>query len=323
MKIANNYYQDIKAKLEEAIQEKASETSEKSSQTKSNSTESTTTQTPANSQAAKLKSAAQESLSRIRIENQIGKNVDSSKLNNMTAIVKEIAPELKNNQLDRLIGSHVNSGAAKGNLDGIRGLAGTRDHLSELTGGKLDGLRMVGGSLVSDDPPPSDSTSGTKVEKPIVKDIIINFFLGQAQGRQQPIPLPPTPPDPETGKNVWSGITFIKDVLGVGDYNNYVNNRGGIDTNGTPNPEAPDSGPPRVITRDMLNGIAARKGSKGEPNPEGENSSGGPIDQTKTGRGGNSPAGQPVMDADVTGVAVTGRDISALRIRLESKFIKP
>jgi len=320
MKIANNYYQDVKAKLEEAIQDKLSETTEQTSESKTSTNQ---TATPANSQAAKLKSAAEESLSRIRIENQIGKNIDSSKLNNMTAIVKEIAPELKNNQLDKLIGSHVNSGAAKGNVDGIRGLAGSRDHLSELTGSAVDNLRMVGGSLVSDDPPPSDQNNGTKVEKPSVKDIIINFLLGQAQGRQQPIPLPPTPPDPETGKNVWSGVTFIKDVLGVGDYNNYVNKRGGIDTNGTPNPEAPDSGPPRVITQDMLNAIAARKGSKGEPNPDAESGSGGAIDTTKTGRGGNSPAGQPVMDAEISGAAVTSRDISALRIRLESKFIKP
>jgi len=320
MKIANNYYQDVKAKLEEAIQDKLSETTEQTSESKTSTNQ---TATPANSQAAKLKSAAEESLSRIRIENQIGKNIDSSKLNNMTAIVKEIAPELKNNQLDKLIGSHVNSGAAKGNVDGIRGLAGSRDHLSELTGSAVDNLRMVGGSLVSDDPPPSDQNNGTKVEKPSVKDIIINFLLGQAQGRQQPIPLPPTPPDPETGKNVWSGVTFIKDVLGVGDYNNYVNKRGGIDTNGTPNPEAPDSGPPRVITQDMLNAIAARKGSKGEPNPDAESGSGGAIDTTKAGRGGNSPAGQPVMDAEISGAAVTSRDISALRIRLESKFIKP
>lgn len=323
MKIANNYYQDIKAKLEEAIQERVSETSEESSQTKSSSTEQTTTQTPANSKAAKLKNAAEESLSRIRIENQIGKNLDSSKLNNMTAIVKEIAPELKNNQLDRLIGSHVNSGAAKGSVDGIRGLTGARDHLAELTGGKLNGLRLSGGSLVSDDPPPSDQNGETKVEKPKLKDIIINFFLGQAQGREQPIPLPPTPPDPETGKNMWNGVTFLKDIFGTGSYENYVNNRGGIDTNGTPNPEAPDSGPPRFITQDMLNAIAARKGSKGEPNPDAENGSGGAIDQTKTGRGGNSPAGQPVMDAEISGAAVTSRDISALRIRLESKFIKP
>jgi len=320
MKIANNYYQDVKAKSEEAIQDKLSETTEQTSESKTSTNQ---TATPANSQAAKLKSAAEESLSRIRIENQIGKNIDSSKLNNMTAIVKEIAPELKNNQLDKLIGSHVNSGAAKGNVDGIRGLAGSRDHLSELTGSAVDNLRMVGGSLVSDDPPPSDQNNGTKVEKPSVKDIIINFLLGQAQGRQQPIPLPPTPPDPETGKNVWSGVTFIKDVLGVGDYNNYVNKRGGIDTNGTPNPEAPDSGPPRVITQDMLNAIAARKGSKGEPNPDAESGSGGAIDTTKAGRGGNSPAGQPVMDAEISGAAVTSRDISALRIRLESKFIKP
>jgi hypothetical protein len=320
MKIANNYYQDIKAKLEEAIQENLSVTTEKAPESKSNN-EQTATQTTANSEAAKLKSAAEESLSRIRIKNQIGKNVNSSKLNNMTAIVKEIAPELKNNQLDRLIGSHVNSGAAKGNVDGIRGLAGARDHLSELTGGKLDGLRLPDGSLVSDDPPPSDS--GTKVEKPKLKDIIINFFLGQAQGREQPIPLPPTPPDPETGKNMWNGVTFLKDIFGTGSYENYVNNRGGIDTNGTPNPEAPDSGPPRFITQDMLNAIAARKGSKGEPNPDAENGSGGAIDQTKTGRGGSSPAGQPVMDAEISGAAVTSRDISTLRIRLESKFIKP
>src|SRR5262245_66375784 len=116
MKIANNNYQDIKARLEEAIQERLSETTEQSSDSKSSSTEQTSTQTPVNSQAAKLKNAAEESLSRIRIENQIGQNINSSKLNNMTAIVKEIAPELKNNQLDRLIGSHVNSGAAKGNV---------------------------------------------------------------------------------------------------------------------------------------------------------------------------------------------------------------
>jgi hypothetical protein len=324
MKIANNYFQNVKAKLEEAIQERLSETTEQAPESKSN-TDQTTTQTTANSQAAKLKTAAEESLSRIRIENEIGKNINSSKLNNMKDLVKEIAPEIKKNQLDRLIGSHVNSESAKGVMDGIRGLAGGRDHLSELTGGKLDGLRLVGGSLVSDDPPASGSTegSGTKVEKPSVKDIIINFFLGQAQGRQQPIPLPPTPPDPETGKNVWSGVTFIKDVLGVGDYNNYVNQRGGIDTNGTPNPEAPDSGPPRVITRDMLNGIAARKGSKGEPNPESDNSTGGPIDETKTSGAANGPAGQPVPDAEISSAVVTSRDISALRIRLESKFIKP
>src|SRR5262245_15540178 len=116
----------------------------------------------------------------------------------MKNVVKEIAPELKHNQLDRLIGSHVNSGAARGPVDGIRGLAGGRDHLSELTGGKLDGLLIAGGSLVSDDPAAgSTEKKETKVEPPTVKDIIINFLLGQAQGRQQPIPLPPTPPDPE------------------------------------------------------------------------------------------------------------------------------
>lgn len=320
MKIANNYFQDVKAKLEEAFQETHSETSAKSPD--SGSSEQTTTQTTANSQAAKLKSVAEESLSRIRINNEIGKNINSSKLNNLKNVVKEIAPELKKNQLDRLIGSHVNSGSAKGVVDGIRGLAGGRDHLSELTGGKLDGLRLDGGSLVSDDPPPSDQNNGTKVEKPSVKDIIINFLLGQAQGRQQPIPLPPTPPDPETGKNMWNGVTFLKDIFGTGSYENHVNQRGGIDTNGTPNPEAPDSGPPRIITRDMLNGIAARKGSKGEPNPEGENSTGGPIDQTKTSGAANGPAGQPVPDAEISSAVITGRDISALRIRLESKFIK-
>ncbi len=321
MKIANNYFQDVKAKLEESFQETHPETSTKSSD--SGSTEQTRTQTTANSEAAKLKSAAQESLSRIRIENEIGKNINSSKLNNMKDVVKEIAPELKKNQLDRLIGSHVNSGSAKGVVDGIRGLAGGRDHLSELTGGKLDGLRLSGGSLVSDDPPPSDQNNGTKVEKPSVKDIIINFLLGQAQGRQQPIPLPPTPPDPETGKNMWNGVTFLKDIFGTGSYENHVNQRGGIDTNGTPNPEAHDSGPPRVITRDMLNGIAARKGSKGEPNPEGDNSTGGPIDETKTSGAANGPAGQPVPDAEISSAVVTSRDISALRIRLESKFLKP
>ncbi len=321
MKIANNYFQDVKAKLEEAIQERLPE---QTSESKTTSTTQTTTRTTVSSQSARLKSAAEESLSRVRIENEIGKNIDTNKLGNMKNVVKEIAPEIKSNQLDRLIGSHVNSGSAKGVVDGIRGLAGGRDHLSELTGGKLDGLRLVGGSLVSDDPPAgSTEDSGTKIEKPSVKDIIINFFLGQAQGRQQPIPLPPTPPDPETGKNVWSGVTFIKDVLGVGGYENHVNNRGGIDTNGTPNPEAPDSGPPRVITRDMLNGIAARKGSKGEPNPEGDNSTGGPIDETKTSGAANGPAGQPVPDAEISSAVVTSRDIDALRIRLESKFLKP
>jgi hypothetical protein len=261
MKIANNYFQDVKAKLEEAIQEKLSDNSENAAESKESRSnhEQTSTQTTANSQAAKLKSAAEESLSRIRIDNQIGKNIDTNKLGNMKNVVKEIVPELKNSHLDRLIGSHVNSRSAKGVVDGIRGLAGGRDHLSELTGGKLDGLRIANGSLVSDDPPPSDSTSGTKVEKPSLKDIIVNFFLGQAQGREQPIPLPPTPPDPETGKNMWNGVTILKDIFGTGSYENYVNNRGGIDTNGTPNPEAPDSGPPRIITRDMLNGIAARK----------------------------------------------------------------
>lgn len=202
MKIANNYFQDVKAKLEEAIQEKLSETTEQAPESKSSNTEQTTTPTAANSQAAKLRNAAEESLSRIRIENQIGKNIDTNKLGNMKNVVKEIAPEIKNNQLDRVIGSHVNSGSAKGVVDGIRGLAGGRDHLSELTGGKLDHLRMVGGSLVSDDPPPSGSTesNGTKVEKPSFKDIVINFLLGQAEGRQQPIPLPPTPPDQRPGR---------------------------------------------------------------------------------------------------------------------------
>jgi hypothetical protein len=323
MKIANNYFQDVKAKLEDSFQETHHETSTKSSD--NGSTEQTRTRTTANSEAAKLKNAAEESLSRIRIENQIGQNINSSKLNNMTAIVKEIAPELKNNQLDRLIGSHVNSGSAKGVVDGIRGLGGSRDHLSELTGSKIDDLRMVGGSLVSQEPPPSDSTQndGYKVAPPSLKDIVINFFMGQASSPTMPLPMPPTPPDAETGNNMWSGVTFFKDVLGIGNYENRINERGGIDTNGTPNPDAEDTGGPHIITRDMLNGIAARKGSKGEPNPEGENSTGGPIDQTKTGRGGNSPAGEPVMDADVTGVAVTSRDLSALRIKLESKFIKP
>jgi hypothetical protein len=322
MKIANNYFQDVKAKLEESFQETHPETSAKSSD--SGSSEQTRTQTTANSEAAKLKSVAEESLSRIRIENQVGKNLNLNKIGNQMEAVKEIAPEIKASHLERLIGSGVNTNSAKGVVDGIRGLSGSRDHLSELTGSKLDDLRMVGGSLVSDDPPPSDDKSdGYKIEPPSVKDIIINFLLGQAQGRQQPIPLPPAPPDPETGKNVWSGVTFIKDVLGIGGYENYVNNRGGIDTNGTPNPEAPDSGPPRVITRDMLNGIAARKGSKGEPNPEGDNSTGGPIDETKTSGAANGPAGQPVPDAEISSAVVTSRDISALRIRLESKFLKP
>ena len=115
---------------------------------------------------------------------------------------------------------------------------------------------------------------------------------------------------------MWSGVTFFKDVLGIGNYENRVNERGGIDTNGTPNPDAEDTGGPHFITRDMLNGIAARKGSKGEPNPEGDNS-------TKASGAANGPAGEPVMDADVTSAVVTSRDMSALRIRLESKFIKP
>jgi hypothetical protein len=143
--------------------------------------------------------------------------------------------------------------------------------------------------------------------------------LGQAQGRQQPIPLPPTPPDPETGQNVWNGVTFLKDVLGVGGYNDYVNNRGGIDTNGTPNPEAPDSGPP-VITEEVLKGIAARKGSKGEPNPESQAGTGGPINETKASGGATGPAGEPAMEIDRA--VATSRDIDAIRIKIESKFIR-
>lgn len=323
MKIANNNFQDIKAKLEESFQETHPETSAKSSD--SGSTEQTRTQTTANSETAKLKSVAEESLSRIRIENQINKNLNLNKIGNQMEAVKEIAPEIKAGHLERLIGSGVNTSSAKGVVDGIRGLSGSRDHLSELTGSKLDDLRMVGGSLVSADPPPDDSTQddGYKIAKPTLKDIVINFFMGQASGRQQPIPLPPTPPDAETGNNMWSGVTFFQDVLGIRNYENRVNQRGGIDTNGTPNPDAEDTGGPHFITRDMLNGIAARKGSKGEPNPEGENTSGGPIDETKTSGAANGPAGEPVMDAEVTSAVVTSRDMDALRIKLESKFIKP
>ncbi|MCI0446616.1 hypothetical protein L0152_25855, partial [bacterium] len=80
MKIANNYFQDVKTKLEEAIQERLPE---QTSESKTTSTTQTTTQTTVSSQSAKLKSAAEESLSRIRIENEIGQNIDANKLGNM------------------------------------------------------------------------------------------------------------------------------------------------------------------------------------------------------------------------------------------------
>jgi hypothetical protein len=326
MKIANNYFQTLKTIKEESkISEKLPDTIAQAPESKTESNGQTQAQTTVNSDAAKLKSKAQETISRIRVESQIGKNLDLNRLNNMTKAVKEIAPEIKEGQLERLIGSHVNTGSAKGVIDGIRGLGGSRDHLSELTGSKIDDLRMVGGSLVSADPPPADSTQndGYKVAPPSLKDIVINFFMGQASSRTVPIPTLPVPPDPQTGKDMWSGVTFFQDVLGIGNYENRINERGGIDTNGTPNPDAEDTGGPHIITRDMLNGIAAKRGSKGEPNPEGENSSGGPINETKASGGATGPAGEPVMDADVTSAVVTSRDVDALRIKLESKFIKP
>jgi hypothetical protein len=52
-------------------------------------------------------------------------------------------------------------------------------------------------------------------------------------------------------------------------------------------------------------------------------STGGPIDETKTSGAANGPAGTPLPDAEISSAVVTSRDISALRIRLESKFIKP
>jgi hypothetical protein len=113
-------------------------------------------------------------------------------------------------------------------------------------------------------------------------------------------------------------VSFIKNVLGTGNYENHVNNRGGIDTNGTPNPEAPDTGGPRYITREMLIGIATRLGSKGEPNPESQAGSGGPINETKASSGATGPAGEPAVEIDRA--VATARDIDAIRIKLESKI---
>ena len=276
----------------------------------------------AKSESAKLSNAAQENLTRVRIDNQIGQNLDLNRLQNLKEQLKSIAPEITTSQLERLIGIGISSGSAQSVVDGIRGIADgqARDRATELTGGKLGDLRMVGGSLVSEDPKTEGSKDGNTVESPSLKDIIINFFLGQASGRQQPIPLPPTPPDPETGTNMWNGVTFLKDVLGTGSYEDHVNNRGGIDTNGTPNPDAADTGGPTIITPEMLIGIATRKNSKGEPNPESQDGSGGPINETKASGGATGPAGEPAMEID--SAVVTSRDVDALRIRLESKFIK-
>ena len=284
--------------------------------------ESKSTSTEAKSESAKLTSAAQESLIRSRIDNQIGKNLDLNRLQNLKEQVKAIAPEITTSQLERLIGVGINTGSAKGIVDGIRGIADgqTRDRAGELTGGKLGDLRMVGGALVSEEPKTEENKEGYKVEGPSLKDVIINFLLGQAQGRQQPIPLPPTPPDPETGTNMWNGVTFLKDVFGTGSYEDHVNKRGGIDTNGTPNPDAADTGGPHIITPEMLIGIATRKNSKGEPNPESQDGSGGPINETKASGGATGPAGEPAMEID--NAVVTSRDMDAIRIKLESKFIK-
>ncbi|HSE41430.1 MAG TPA: hypothetical protein VLH08_11775 [Acidobacteriota bacterium] len=325
MKIANNiqYLNLVKdlVKVDEKSDKLPDSIAEAPDLSQPQKPESKLDNTKARSDSAKLNNAAQESLTRARIENQVGKNLDLNRLQNLKEQVKEIAPEIKNNHLERLIGVGTNTGSAKGVVDGIRDIANgsSRDRVGELTGGKIGDLRMVGGSLVSEDPKTEENKEGNKVESPSLKDIIINFFLGQASGRQQPIPLPPTPPDPETGTNMWNGVTFLKDVLGTGSYENHVNNRGGIDTNGTPNPEAPDTGGPHIITPEILIGIETKKNSKGEPNPESQDGSGGPINETKASGGATGPAGEPAMEVDRA--VATSRDMDAIRIKLESKFL--
>ncbi len=249
--------------------------------------------------------------------------IDLNKLENLTSVVKALVPILQGGALERLIGGAIgqHGTGASSTIGAIKDGAVVRDHAGELLGDAHGGFIGSDSGFVSEDPAKGEENTGTKVETPSVKDIIINFILGYAT-KESPVPMPPTPPDADTGKNMWDGVTFFKDILGIsggGGYENYLNKKGGVDTNGEPNPEGETSGGPRFITREMLKGLAARLGQLGEPNPESQAGSGGPIDQTKAG-GNVGTAGEPVPDAQIDRVAITDRDIDAIRIRLESKF---
>lgn len=223
--------------------------------------------------------------------------------------------------LSRLFGTnHTGRAGSASLLDGLRqaspGAGAGRDRARELIGDANGGFAGAPSGRVSEDPKADEG--GSKVESPSLKDILVNFVMGLGTSKS-PIPTPPVPPDAETGKSMWSGVTFFKDILGTGSYENHIDKRGGVDPKSEPVAD-PDTaaGPPKIITPEMLRGIRARKGALVDPNPDSQAGAGGPIDPTKTSGAADGPAGERATEVDRA--VATSRDLQAIQIRLESKF---
>jgi len=249
------------------------------------------------------------------------KQVETNEVRSVKELVAANIAPIGDGHLDRLIGGNTGQGAQNpvSFLDGLKqsasGAAGARDRAGELMGDANGGFIGSPAGRVSEDP--AEGGGDSKVESPSLKDILINFILGVGS-KESPVPLPPTPPDPETGRNLWDGVSFFREVLGGNNYESHVNRRGGIDEAGTPIRDADPVGPPSVITPEILKGIEARLGAHGEPNPESQAGTGGPVDESKTAGAASGPAGEPAIEVDRA--VVTSRDVDAIKIRLESKF---
>jgi hypothetical protein len=76
-----------------------------------------------------------------------------------------------------------------------------------------------------------------------------------------------------------------------------------------------------IVTRDVLNALQARKNRAGEPTADDEQGSGAKINTGVNGTGGEGSLSQPLPDSVAyKRIAITGRDLAALEVRLTSKI---
>jgi hypothetical protein len=89
---------------------------------------------------------------------------------------------------------------------------------------------------------------------------------------------------------------------------------------GEPTPDGESGSSPRSITKDVVKGINARRGSHTNPNPEAPSGSGGPIDGSRTAAGRvatqSTPADGQQQSQSAAHSALQKKQIEALRARL-------
>lgn len=254
-------------------------------------------------------------------------HIDASRLSNLKEDFGFLAQSgVATSKAKQLVGSGASIGKRAHGLSDLFGSNGTRDRAGQLLGPVGGGLAGLRNQHLSDETgqAPTEPSTWQKT-KEFVKTWFTEAMM-QWGGKASPIPLPPAPPDAETGKDMHKGVTFFKDLLFPGGLGNYYEQRGGIEpqppapTNPDqiPNPEA-DSGRTRHIVAENIRGIAARLSANVTPNPEANPASFGPVNFGATTLGANAQLAEFVNDPEAL-TRLTPEQTKELEARL-SKYI--